>query len=705
MTQMADAPQGSPQFYAAQLDLSLKAKAYVAWRERVKDIIKRYRDERNGNNAAKRYAMLWSNQETLAPAVLARVPTPVVGRRYKDNDPVGRVSSEVLERAIGFTCDAYDFGAVLKGCRDDFLLVAQGQAWLRYVPHFEDAEPNESNQVADEDADAETTQMQDAGAAPAVVWEECVCDRLNWDDFGTNVARSWAEVWMVWRRAFMTREQLVERFGEEIGKQVPLDWKSSTREDASVDQDKSGDKAAVYEIWDKNLKKAVWLSKGMPEKLLDEKDDPLQLTDFFPCPKPLLGTTGPDTTIPVPDFIYYQDQAQEIDDLTARIDKLMASLKIKGFYPAADKDKVEQLFNAENGTLIPVDSYAVLREKGGLQGMIDWFPVEKVIEVLKACVEARKQLIDDVFQITGISDIMRGDTDPNETASAQHLKSNWGSSRVRTKQNELARFARDIIRLKGEIIANHFSVQTLEKMTDVKLFESPQAKQMAIQQFQMAAQQAQAMGQQPPQPTPDQMRMVDDPTWAEVSGLLRDKTMRLFRIDIETDSTIEPNDQDEKMRRVEFITAVGKFLAEMLPVAQAAPNMLPVIAESLKFLVRGFRVGREMEDVIDKAMDKLQAAAGSAPPPQQGQPGPNPQVEQAKAQAATMSAQAAMGRVQVEAQRVASDHQLGMAQVQAENTRTQTDAQIAMHEAVQRAEEKRLMHEINNTAPMVAPTP
>src|ERR1700689_2307627 len=91
---------------------------------------------------------------------------------------------------------------------------------------------------------------------------------------------------------------------------------------------------------------------------------------------------------------------------------------------------------------------------------------------------------------------------------------------------------------------------------------------------------------------------------------------------------IEPNDQQEKQRRIEFIQAVGLYLEKTLSVVQLAPEMLPVVVEGLKFLVRGFRVGREMEDVIEAALDQLQARAQG----QGGQPQPQHQAEQMKAQ-------------------------------------------------------------------------
>ena len=148
--------------------------------------------------------------------------------------------------------------------------------------------------------------------------------------------------------------------------------------------------------------------------------------------------------------------------------------------------------------------------------------------------------------------------------------------------------------------------------------------------------------------------MLGQPTWQDVMGLLRDNTLRAFRIDIETDSTIEPNDQDEKQRRVEFITAVGEYVSKSIPAVQLMPQLLPVIAERLKFLVRGFRVGREMEDIIPKALDQLSQAAGQGQGQQQPK-GPDPKAEQMEAQAAQTTAQAPVMDVQTNAQRAQTD--------------------------------------------------
>jgi hypothetical protein len=710
-------------YWLAEIDIAEKDKDRKKWLDRSQEIIRIYAERKrptatDNENVGKRFALFWSNIEVLKPATLARTPVPVATRRFKDSDPVGRQASEVLERALAFTCDAYDFESVLFGCRDDYLLLARAQAWLRYVPH-----------IATKDGEAKSLEPAGGGEAYEVVeWEDVVADRVDHRDFLHSVARQWAEVWWTGRKVYLTRKECIERFGEEKGGKVALDYAPEGQEDVPEELKKG----CIYEIWDKKTKRALWFSKGFTEAPLDVRPDPLKLKDFFPCPRPAFGTLAPGSTVPTPDYIYYQTQCEEIDTLTDRISQLIEALKVRGFYSASDKTDLNTLLSSSNNTLIPVDSWAALGDKGGLKGIVEWFPIDQVASAIKECIATRKEIISDVYQVTGISDIQRGDTDPDETASAQQLKASFGSSRVHERKKEMARFARDILEIKAEIIATQFSPETLSEMTDIRLLKSPaekQALQQQVQAFQMAQQQAQQPPQpgmpppvMPPAPDPKQVELLSKPTWEEIMGLLKSPSLRAYRIDIETDSTIEPNDQEEKMRRIEFVGAVGKFVAEALPVIQAMPQMLPVISQALLFLVRGFRVGREMEDTIEEALDKM---AGAAQQPQ-GQQGPDPEAEKAKAQAAVMQAQAAQGKVQneqqsiqLDAQKAMAEHQvavgelqskhaIGMAQIQAENQRTHADVQVAHHDriadVINKAADRRATKEINDSKPIEAPT-
>lgn len=683
------APEAPQRNWIAELDASEKwMRAY--W-DRCRRLLRRYRNDNatadgQPDTRARRYAIFWSNTEVLKPAVYARQPTAVVSRRYKDSDKVGRYASEVLERALNFTIDQYDFNAIIKLCRDDYLIQGRGQVWVRYEPHV--GNPPEGLQV--------TNDAEDGDEPEETGYAETCCDHLNNSDWGFNPSREWDEVYMVWRKAFMTKPELIKRFGKAKAQKIQLDMKSKDDPVEEASARTSAKKAAIYEIWDKGTATVYWVSKSYAENggIIEQKPDWLKLEDFFPCPRPLMATTIDEQYIPIPDYVYYQDQAEEIDDLTARIGNLTDALRMVGIYAGEENVKLQQMFTGTQNELIAVTNYQALADKGGLKGVIEWMPLDIVVETLKGCIETRKQLLDDVYQITGISDIQRGDTDPDETATAQGIKATWGSARTREKQKEVSRFCRDILRIKGEIIAKQYKPDLLAAMTDVQL---PTTQQ--LQALQMAKQQN--------IPIPPQMvGMETRPTWDDVNALLKNDATRTFRVDVETDSTIEPNDAEQQAQKIRFVTVLTEFIGQAMPVMQQVPALAQLGGETIKFLARSFHVGREMEDVIESTFDQI----GQMPAQQQGPGGMNQQeaqLKQAELQQTAQQHQQQMQLEQAKLQQTAqqsqqdnavkvhlaqTDAQLGQQKIQAENMKTQVQAQIGAADMQNQQRQQELDH-------------
>ena len=469
----------------------IAAKEEHVWHRDATRIIKRYRDERPNTGArVHRMNILWSNVQTLGPALYARTPKPDVQRRWLDQDDTGRLASLLLERSIAYSLDNCGFDQVMEGIVQDRLLPGRGVPRVMYIPHYGDPIPAETPMESDkpeypghpdpglndefEDAEAAPVDVDNPGdkkAEPvrAVVYEEVIAAYVYWRDYREGPARTWREVPWIRYRAYMDRAALIKRFGA-IGKKVNLDLTPKGSE--QQDQDKSSSppdifkKAIVHEIWDKTRKQVVWLAPGTPGLILDKVDDPLRLPDFYPSPDPLLATTTTDKRIPVPDYIEYKDQADELDTLTARIDTLTRALKVSGLYPASLKSSLQQL--VDEGTenrLIPVEDWAMLADKGGLANAIHYFPVKQVADTLIQLYAARDKTKDLLYEITGIGDIMRGQTQPTETLGAQQLKANFSTRRIQPQQRAVARIARDTIRLMGAVIAEHFSPQTISMIT------------------------------------------------------------------------------------------------------------------------------------------------------------------------------------------------------------------------------------------------
>jgi hypothetical protein len=613
-------------------------KSFREWEARVPRIVKRYRDDsRTRNNPNARFNILWSNVQVIKPAIFARLPRPDVSRRFRDNDPIGRVASMMLERALEYEVEHYhDYRSAMDNAVLDRLLGGRGTAWVRYEPHIV-AEQNDLNtglagqdvgngvQITEDADEAETQNAELVESQERIEYECAPVDYVHWRDFGHTVARTWEEVTAIWRKVYMSRQALIDRFGEEVGGKIPLDTKPDSDKWATKQMTVEHYQACIYEIWDKEQGKVFWVSKSMGE-ILDEKDDPLQLEGFFPCPKPMYATLTTDSLEPVPDFVLYQDQAKQLDTLADRIDGFINALKVRGVYDASEPSLARLFSEGENNTLIPVKNWAAFAEKQGMKGAIDLVDITPIAQGLTMAYQAMEQVKGQIYEIMGIADIQRGQTDPNETLGAQIIKSNNAAGRLKNMQHAVVDFATELLSIKAQIICKHFTDDTIVKISGAMQL-SPQDQQLVPQAL----------------------------------ALLKDEPAKNFRIEVTSDSMIYQDEQQEKQDRIEFLTALSQFMNQALPVATQAPELTPLLMEMLKFGVTAFKAGKGMEGLIDETADQFRNKAKAM----EGQPKPPPieiqklqmqsQMEQQKMAAQTQAKQAeAQITAQLEQQKMAA---------------------------------------------------
>jgi hypothetical protein len=607
-------------------------RTFKEWEGRSDKITKRYRDDsRSRNNPNAKFNILWSNVQTITPAVFARLPRPDVSRRFRDNDPVGRVASMMLERALEYEIEHYgDYSSAMKQTVQDRLLGGRGTAWVRYEPHITgeaggeaEGAPDDGYQLTEDIDEAETEGGVYRENQERIEYECAPVDYVHWRDFGLTVARTWEEVTAVWRRVYLGRPALVERFGEELGGKIPLDTKPESSRTFNEKMGEGAKEACVYEIWDKTSGEVIWLSKSMG-KILDTRADPLQLENFWPCPKPLFATLTNDSMIPVPDYVLYQDQARQLDTLADRIDGFIQALKVRGVYDASEPSLQRLFTEGDNNALLPIKNYAAFSEKGGMVGAINLVDIAPIAAALQSSYQAMDQVKGQIYEIMGIADIQRGQTDPNETLGAQIIKSNNASGRLKTMQHEVVNFATALLQIKAQIICQHFTDDTIIKISGAMQL-SPQDQQLIPQALM----------------------------------LLKDEPAKNFRIEVTTDSMIYQDEQQEKQDRVEFLSAVSQFMQTALPVATQSPELTPLLMEMLKFGVTAFKAGKGMEGLIDETADKFRQQAKQL----EGQPKPptpemqklqmQAQMEQAKMQAQMQAKQAEMQmQVQMDQQKM-----------------------------------------------------
>lgn len=541
-----------------QLDGIKDNSAQKSWLKRGEAIEQRYRDERtrSGSEGARRYSSLWSNVQVLKPALYAQTPLPIAERRFKDKDPVGRAAAEILERALRNHIEINGYHEALAQAVSDYLLPGRGTVWVRYEPEIEQSASLPPDQQVDmrndqdqtfgeeaaelepdeaDEAEFETTpggrqrrmlppepEMQGEGefedALPAdtaveklqdtgdrVIRESVPVDYVSWKDFFTIPirARTWTEVTAVAKRVYMSRDQMIKRFGKKIGKAIPL--RKDDRGDKTQNTTLQGgdeEKGIILEIWNRDDATVYWIAQGY-DYLCDRRDDPLQLENFWPCPRPLYANGTNNTLIPVPDYIQYQDQAIQIDELTQRLAMLTKALKVAGVYNAQAKDIQRLLSESVENELIPVDDWAAFAEKGGVEGNISLLPVQQIIGVINELTGVKQQQIEEMDRLTGINDIMRGTSDARETLGGVRLKSNNTGTRLQQRQDEVARFARDVVKIMADIMSQHFSPQSLIESSGAMYAEGLAADEMpSLTQFQSGGTPSPPTPQAPAMPPP-----------------------------------------------------------------------------------------------------------------------------------------------------------------------------------------------------------
>jgi hypothetical protein len=461
-----------------------------SWRSEAESTVKRYRQEETAygfdpsvSSGIDAFNILYASVETMVPALYNSVPVPDIRRRFNDKDAAAKLGSQMLERAISYMVDSYDFDHVMESVVRDMEITGRGVTRVRYHPYMR------SDEETGEDS---------------VVWEEATCEHVPWANFRHGPGRMWTDVQWVGFEQFYTREQLRE-INPKLGDKVRLDVQMPEYEqgDPGAPPPEIFQRARVYEIWDKEKRQVVFVAASMAEEPLKVEDDPLGMLDFFPVPRPLYAIKTSDSLIPIPPYRMFRKQAQELAEVTQRIVKLIRCLKWKGVRDGSIKE-FEDLAKLDDGQFSPMmDTAALYSQAGGIDRAIWIMPIDKLIATIRELAAHREEVKQSIFEVTGVADIMRGQTDPNETKGAQQMKVQWGTIRIQRKQQEVARFARDLFRLKSEIIGNKFSEETLMTMTGIQLptaQEKAQAEQLQQMQMMMAQAQQQGAPQGGPRP-------------------------------------------------------------------------------------------------------------------------------------------------------------------------------------------------------------
>lgn len=575
------------------------------------------------------------NIEVLKPLLFSETPTPIVRRRFsgdgKQPDDTDLMATEAAHRLSQWILSTTAFDDAMEGVRDDWLIAGRGAARAFYKAKF--------------------TQAIGPDGIPATVKaEECVyASHWEWRRLVLAPGHSWESMPWIAFEVPMTRTKIESRFPDKAAR-IAYNRKGlsdrgrgvsdSDRQTAlaGTDTTTSGeqtvspfDTATVWEIWDKDQRKVIWWSPDLATELLGEEGDLLALENFWPMPKPLLATAKGSSLNPRPDVRYYEAAAAEVEQATTKMAGILKVLAVAGVYPGQMQNVVKDLLSGRNA-VYPVEAWLSLMDKGGTREMIQWLPLEAMIQAINALTALREQAKQRMFEASGVSDVMRAQGDPRATATQESIKGKYAGMRLASRQRKMAVYVRDMLRILVEMATEMFDTgfiasicnldlpmteaerQAIEMQAAAQAMAFQQqiaAHEQAMAQRQMVEQAAQAQGGQltlpppPAPPAPPPEVEIPKTSWELVHARLRSDLSRKITITIETQSTILADEQADKEARVEFMGAMATFIQQIMPMVASGQIDMKAAKELLLFGVRGFPKARTLESMISDLPDEM----------------------------------------------------------------------------------------------------
>jgi hypothetical protein len=583
--------------------------------ERGKKVYDRYEDVREGADSfVKKVNVFYANVNTLKESLFNSLPKADVSKIQKGDysDEASRVACVIAKRVLDYEIQcAPSFRESMELATIDRLVPGIGQVWLTF----------------DMDMDEEGEPIQGT--------EHIGIETVHWCDFIFEPARRWSKVSWAGRKLHYTRDEFIEEFGEEKLLEsggAPDENSSNSWKPEDVDKDK----ICVYEIWDKKEKKVYFIKKGMEEPLA-EKDDPYKLKNFFPCPRPLIANVNGNKFLPYCDYYMSQDQYNQLDVLYARMSLIIEAVKVAGMYNSEYGNELKNMLEGPQNKMIPCDNWAMMAEKGGIKGNIDWYPVEQVVGVLttlQAQFEAIKGLL---AEISGMSDIVRGDSNQYETAKAQQIKAQFASVRLNGYQRDVSIFFGEVITIMADLA---FGLYSDEKIMTIV----------------------------------GELQETDLEALPAASEILRSDLMRMYKIQIAPDSLTQADWAMEKEQRQQIVQVLGAMIGQIVPMIQQVPELSTLGVQMIKFAISGYKGAYELEGWIDRVLDGMlrqQMEAQKNPQPKE----PSPEEQKAQAEIEKIKLEA-----QTKQQQSAAD--LQMEQQKLEFERQKNDMELAHKQAM-----------------------
>lgn len=546
----------------------------------------------------KSYNIFYSNVQLLKAYLLTNNPKPEVERRFLKKTASDKLQyntalelANILEGALSYYTDRADFFTKLKdGVIENATKVGRGVLWVSYEPKIE--------QVVDE-----------LGNVSEVVTDRTIkLDALGYEDYACSTSVNKEQVWWKARRHLLGKSELKEQFGYD-----------ATDDELNFSTGKESDRklAEVWEIWDKTTKKRLYiLGNCVRNEFLKEDDDPYGIETFFPCEDITFITNGKNV-IPIPEYELYRKKAVELNKVSASADLLEQKVKFVITTDKTNQDNALDMANASEGDIVTLNTPNPLA--GGNNGAyLGYMPIDQAIALLEHREIKKAQLKQDIYDITGIADIMRGATDATETATAQQIKGVFGTMRFQDKQKCVQSFVVNVFEIIAEIICENWDAETLADITSTYLPSEDEknaikAKIAEIQVIQSNPQYIQAaqLGQiQVPQVSKEEYKTLEQPSWDAIIGIMRDDKLRNYSIDVQSSATIFDDMSEQSASVQQLANTYTGIVQQAAQIGSPAVirGYIPIAKMQLTNIKCGRAIAKQLIDALEAGAEELEQA-------------------------------------------------------------------------------------------------
>lgn len=638
-----------------------------------------------------KFPIFWSNTQVLRPLLFSKLPKVNITQSFFNDDEISRIASELVERLITYLLKESDAENQVEKIRDAFLVQGIGIPRIVFIPpepietktkvkkkvKKEKPENDEEyNKMGDdktkemggenESEDMEEVEVEETSYDVDEEKKSFKIEFVDYQDFLKSTEKEWGKVRWVAFRKYYSRSELIEYFGKK-GEKVPL----TNQKYELLKADENNDLyklCEVWEIWDKENEICHYITFAGDGAVLSSEEDGYNLKNFFPIPMPM-GLNETIALLPCPLYRQYKELAEDLGEIHERIRSLVKQARFTGAYTSfAEQKDIENVMNGDDGEFSPLQTNSNIDD---VRKLIVFKPLNEIANTITILRNEKMALKMDIQEITGLSDIVRGSSVASETATAQQLKGNFAISRVQPLQKEVEFTIRDTIRLLAELAVEKLPLYEIIKITGLKVVDVDlimnsaktdidMNKKEAIdllnpqdpdyqQKLEMLEQQAQQGMQNTLKDLQDQLKgfVIQLKDLPKLQKMLKDDKLRCIAIDIETDSTVKIDQNQEKMDRMEYIRNISQTIQSMVPAVQTGVISKDALNEFVIFASKPFKVGRNLENYLQNEE------------PIEEKPDPQAMLAQAemelRQQELQLKTQEVMGKLDLEQQKVNVD--------------------------------------------------